>query len=61
MKKRTPKETEAYFDGFAAAGEAIPIIAQRLIAKREHKLTPTQKYLMQELISDLYIEVSIHF
>lgn len=38
MKKRTPKETEAYFEGFEAAGETIPIIGQRLIARQEHKL-----------------------
>lgn len=56
-----PREVEAYFDGFEAAGEAALAIGQRLIAKRADKLTPTQKRVLEGFLAELYEELKVHF
>ena len=56
-----PREIEAYFDGFEAAGEAVLVIGQRLIAKRVDKLTPTQKRVLEGFLAELYEELTVHF
>lgn len=61
MRKRMPREIEAYFDGFEAAGEAVLVIGQRLIAKRVDKLTPTQKRVLEGFLAELYEELTVHF
>ena len=56
-----PREVEAYFDGFEAAGEAVLVIGQRLVRRKEDKLTPTQKRVLEVFLAELYEELKVHF